>query len=543
MKQYFLLLFICIGTTILSAQIPQGINYQAVARDAAGTILANQTMDLQVAIQDAPTGGTIVYQERFQGIQTDQFGLLQLVIGQGTSTGDLAGVDWTAGPYFLKIDLDLLPGSVSLPSTPFQAVPYAFAAGRSLGDTDRFWEEGITNNIYYNEGNIGIGTETPDRQLELAGTGPRYLRVGTSSTGSNPVGLELNRGSEFSATDYRIVNDGSGLKFESGVDNFTTTPTEFMAIANGGNVGIGTPAPPTKLAVEDEGAVGITVQTNSTEASYIDLARASGTARDWRMINTLDAFQLQYSFDEFASDPTTSLSVSPQGIAIGRLGAPSVELHVRGAGQQRVRVQTSDAEEASYGLFSDGPDFRLTNDAGRLRLQRSTNSFFTSNDVLDIQTDGTFRIRQDLNMSDQSIVNVAPPTGGQHVVNRNYLEDYVADQMELNRNIFPTEISSQANNQTFAECALRCRTLTQGGHNDWGLPSAEQLSQFVNGNPTSSTFCWTSTAAYGHFGYAFDDPQPSTSNFERPRKITIRLTTGETEAARYNENRTCFCVR
>ena len=45
------------------AQTPQGINYQAVARDASGAAILNTNASVRFTIHDITASGTIVYQE------------------------------------------------------------------------------------------------------------------------------------------------------------------------------------------------------------------------------------------------------------------------------------------------------------------------------------------------------------------------------------------------------------------------------------------------------------------------------------------------
>ena len=47
------------------AQVPQAFNYQAVARNAAGNLLASQTIGLKLSIHQGSSSGTIVYSETF----------------------------------------------------------------------------------------------------------------------------------------------------------------------------------------------------------------------------------------------------------------------------------------------------------------------------------------------------------------------------------------------------------------------------------------------------------------------------------------------
>ena len=96
MRKLLTLLFVALSTATF-AQAPQGINYQAVIRDNGGAVIANQAVGMKVAILQGSSSGIAVYEESFSPT-TSQFGLVNVVIGQGTViTGDFANIDWSAG--------------------------------------------------------------------------------------------------------------------------------------------------------------------------------------------------------------------------------------------------------------------------------------------------------------------------------------------------------------------------------------------------------------------------------------------------------------
>jgi hypothetical protein len=98
-------------------------------------------------------------------------------------------------------------------------------------------------------GDIGIGVSAPVSRIHVAGFGDQILTLHKMSSGSGKVGLDLLRGSEFSATDWRIVNDGGKLRFYDNSDNFQTAGDLDMTITNAGRVGIGIDAPNAALHV------------------------------------------------------------------------------------------------------------------------------------------------------------------------------------------------------------------------------------------------------------------------------------------------------
>ena len=58
-----LIAFCLLPTACLYAQAPQGVNYQAVARNNAGAVLQNQPVSVRLTVHDVTTVGTVIYQE------------------------------------------------------------------------------------------------------------------------------------------------------------------------------------------------------------------------------------------------------------------------------------------------------------------------------------------------------------------------------------------------------------------------------------------------------------------------------------------------
>src|SRR5579862_7144600 len=87
-------LFIPLFSINLFAQVPQAVNYQAIARDASGNILPNQAVGLRFTIMDGYNPGSPEYQET-QTATTNQFGLFTVQIGNGTPVfGTFPGINW-----------------------------------------------------------------------------------------------------------------------------------------------------------------------------------------------------------------------------------------------------------------------------------------------------------------------------------------------------------------------------------------------------------------------------------------------------------------
>ncbi|GLU52785.1 hypothetical protein [Dyadobacter frigoris] len=114
----------------LYAQAPEKMSYQAVIRDGAGDLVVSQTVGMKISILRGSVGGTAVYVETHTP-GTNANGLVTLSVGTGTVvTGAFVSIDWTNGPYFIKIETDPAGGtSYTISGTSeLLSVPYALHA-------------------------------------------------------------------------------------------------------------------------------------------------------------------------------------------------------------------------------------------------------------------------------------------------------------------------------------------------------------------------------------------------------------------------------
>ncbi|MEO0788387.1 MAG: hypothetical protein AAFY36_06995 [Bacteroidota bacterium] len=120
LKKQLIILF-CMLAGALAAQVPQGINYQAVARDGNGDILSNQNVTVVFNLRNS-SNGFIDYVET-HNTSTNEFGLFNVIIGEGSNpSGVFSDLDWSN-----NYDLGVSVNAVNLGFTPFQSVPYALA--------------------------------------------------------------------------------------------------------------------------------------------------------------------------------------------------------------------------------------------------------------------------------------------------------------------------------------------------------------------------------------------------------------------------------
>jgi hypothetical protein len=130
----FLALLTLLGLiTNTYAQVPQGIPYQAIARNGQGQPLANTNVKVRFSILDSTATGTAVYIES-HNTTTSALGLFTANVGMGNaSTGTFSAINWGQNYKFLKVELDTTATGnsyIDLGTQQMMSVPYALYAGK-----------------------------------------------------------------------------------------------------------------------------------------------------------------------------------------------------------------------------------------------------------------------------------------------------------------------------------------------------------------------------------------------------------------------------
>ncbi|SEW46512.1 Outer membrane protein OmpA [Chitinophaga sp. YR573] len=211
----------------------QGINYQAIARDGKGAIMAMQPLEVRLSILDGSATGSPVYIEQHSVTTTAQ-GLFTLVIGQGTPQfGTFAGIPWSKGNQYLQVDIDITGAGSFTPIgvMPFMSVPYALYAanggsgGNGTNAVSITWLGTFTaapagplqNQAYYNSTDkksyIYDSTGTWTIITEDGSPGVSVYWLGAFAT--EPVGATLNQ-AYYSTTDKKAyIYDGTAWQILS----------------------------------------------------------------------------------------------------------------------------------------------------------------------------------------------------------------------------------------------------------------------------------------------------------------------------------------
>lgn len=115
------MLFLVSALTLLG-QTPTTFQYQAVLRNADGTINADANVNIMLELHQGTEAGTVVYDET-HSVTTSEFGMVNLEMGSITPA-TFATIDWAAGPYFVEVSVN----GLSMGTSELLTVPYALYA-------------------------------------------------------------------------------------------------------------------------------------------------------------------------------------------------------------------------------------------------------------------------------------------------------------------------------------------------------------------------------------------------------------------------------
>ncbi len=131
---------------LLSSQVPQGFNYQAIARDASGNPIINTLMPVRITIQSDSLGGTICWIEEHSSVSTNGFGLFTLILGKGvkqpgSTVATFNDIDWKVTPKFIKTEINY-NGWKNMGSSRLWSVPYSQISGGLSGSLNKLTVKG-----------------------------------------------------------------------------------------------------------------------------------------------------------------------------------------------------------------------------------------------------------------------------------------------------------------------------------------------------------------------------------------------------------------
>lgn len=216
-----LMLLLAVALQVMG-QSPRKFSYQAVVRNADGTILSNQQVMLKVSIV-AETGKETPYFTEVHSITTTPYGTVNLVVGDGAEpTGSLDDIPWADGNLNVQIDLKLGTADyIPMGTTRVLAVPYAlYAATGTPGEKGPQGDPGIP--ILW-LGSLAAAPTTPSLNQAYYNTVDKtsYVYNGTAWSTLAKDG-----------TDGQAGADGIGILWKGNLDVAPTAPLLNWAYYN-----------------------------------------------------------------------------------------------------------------------------------------------------------------------------------------------------------------------------------------------------------------------------------------------------------------------
>ncbi len=393
-------------TMNLMAQAPQKMSYQAVVRNSSNALVQNGSIGMRISILQGSASGTAVYVET-QTPTTNNNGLASVTIGSGTVvSGDMSTIDWSTGDYFLQTETDPTGGTnyTVIGTSQLLSVPYALHAKTAesvlndqVNDADadptnelQNWSNlpGIPTDFSDNVDNVDDADADPNNEIELPAGGTNAQVLSTDGSGNYtwvdqpanelPVGgnnaqvLSTDGAGTYSWVDQPanelpvggnnaqvLSTDGSGNY--SWVDQTVNNLPNGTAVGqtaywngsawvvntnifnNGGNVGVGTATPASKLTVNGNIQV-----NNSNVPSGIAMENTGGNA-------PVANFDVNFR--------STGYNTTYKGGSVrvdGRTATPTIQFLTRPAGSTSETIAMAISESNNVGIGTSAPGSLLS---------------------------------------------------------------------------------------------------------------------------------------------------------------------------------------
>jgi hypothetical protein len=184
MKTFVIILLVAFVATAVFAQAPEKLSYDLIVNNATGTLVANRQVGVQLSILQGSASGSAVYVET-QTPTTDVNGMARLQVGGGSVvSGTFATIDWSAGPYFLKAQIDITGGTSYTQTITNQLVSTAYALYAKNAGSGSLADNAVTTSKIANNAVTGakiqLGSDATGDMMVYNGTDYARLPVGSN---------------------------------------------------------------------------------------------------------------------------------------------------------------------------------------------------------------------------------------------------------------------------------------------------------------------------------------------------------------------------
>ena len=293
---FLMLVFSLLSSSLVLAQVPFRMNYQAVVRDRNNQLIPDTRVGVRLSILQGSEDGTPVYVETHE-VFTNANALFSLVIGDGdVVSGDLASIDWMNGPYYLKVEVDVKGGTdyMEVGSSELISVPYALFAGKTADAFSGDYNDLIntpdlsiflteeTDPVFSSSPAVNITDDDLTKLNNLSGvnTGDQdlspYVQISTL-----PMVVPANETDPvFTVSVAGGITAEDTAAWNHKLDSFTETDPLFRASVAGGITEEDTSYWNHKLDAEVDGSVTNEIQTISRHGLTVTLSKNGGSFTD-----------------------------------------------------------------------------------------------------------------------------------------------------------------------------------------------------------------------------------------------------------------------
>ena len=292
------------------SQNHKGIAFQAAARTSYGVIMPNKKIQIRISILKDTLAEELLYQE-LKSVTTSPLGLFTILIGAAepakiVTIGAFEKINWTAGTYFMRIEID--PENhlqfIRIGQQQIQYAAYAFSADHVLAENI----EGVLSIAQGGTGVINLSAFKLALQMDKVNNIPDSIKILSKETIqalsfkldkkdtlslSNRINQKLNKG-EMSASELALSL--GFLPFETHFGAFLDTAKQVAIVntatavkwrdtigQNQVSIGLNSSLEPTRLVVVHAGTylVQYSLQVNNTQIANDEISiwlRRNGAA-------------------------------------------------------------------------------------------------------------------------------------------------------------------------------------------------------------------------------------------------------------------------